>query len=81
MSVPGVYDAESTDNPNNALIKGCMFYRNTERLSGVCRLRNRLYCLNANHYCLHLQQLQAGYGDTLLYIREVFSSKSTKDTV
>lgn len=81
LSVPGVYDVEIPDNPNNALIKGCMFYRNAERLSGVCRLRNRLYCLNTNHYSLHPQQLQAGYGDPLLYIREVFSSNSTKDTV
>jgi hypothetical protein len=75
MSVPGVYDAESSDNPNNALIKDCMFYRNTEKLSGICRLRSRL---NANHYCLHHQQLQARYGDPLFYIREVFSSNSTK---
>lgn len=72
---------ESSDNPNNALIKGCLFHRNTERLSGVCRLRNRLYFLNTIHYFLRPQQLQAEYGDPLLYIREVFCSNSTKDTV
>jgi hypothetical protein len=72
---------ESPDNPNNVLIKGCIFYRNTERLSGLCRLRNRLYCLNTTHYCLPPQQLQPGYGDSLLHVREVFSSNSIKDTV
>jgi hypothetical protein len=76
-----VYDVESPDNPNNALIKGYMFYRNNEKLSGVCRHRNLLYCRNTTHYCFPPQQLQAGYRDPLLYIPEVFPSNSTKDTV